>query len=147
MDSPRLEQYLAAVGARLRTLPPARRDEEVREIRQHLDALVAAHLARGQSPEEAVDVALRQFGHAEQIGRQLQGAWARPRAPRLWPWVGLYLSLVVLIYGAFATANDQPTDFPSHFGDQLLLALALPAGMLAIRVVAYLRARSADPQA
>jgi hypothetical protein len=82
-----------------------------------------------------------QFGHAEQIGQQLQGAWRQRRAPRLWPHLVAYLALVALIFGAFATANDRPTDFPLGVGPQLVLALALPAGMLAVQVGRYLRAR------
>jgi hypothetical protein len=144
MDNPQVDRYIATLGARLRSLSPARRAEELREVRQHLDALVAGHLARGLSEEEAVEAALRQFGHAEQIGQQLQGALEQRRAPRLWPYLAVYLALVALIFGAFATANDQPTDFPQGFGSQLLLALALPAGTFAIHLVRYLRARRAN---
>ncbi len=46
MDNPRLERYLAAVEARLQPLSPPQRDEELRELRQHLDALIAGHRAR-----------------------------------------------------------------------------------------------------
>ena len=141
MDNPEVERYLAAIDVRLRALPPTRRDEELRELRQHLAALVDGHRARGLSEDEAVAMALRQFGRAEQIGQDLHEAWARPGQPQLWPWVFAYLGFVALIFGAFATANDQPTDFPYHLGDQLLLALALPAGTLALQVAAYLRGR------
>lgn len=143
MDNPRIERYIATLGARLRSLSSAQRDEELSEVRQHLDALVAGHRARGLSEEEAVEAALHQFGHAEQIGQQLHRAWAQRRVPRLWPALVGYVVLVALIFGAFATANDQPTDFPQGFGPQLLLALVLPAGTLAIQLVRYLRARSA----
>jgi hypothetical protein len=144
MDSPRIDRYIETLGARLRSLSPAQRDEELREVRQHLDALVAGHNARGLSEEEAVEAALRQFGHAEQIGQQLQGALAPRRTAPLLPYVIFYLALVALAFGAFATANDQPTDFPRGFGPQLLLALVLPAGTLAIHLVRYIRARRAN---
>ena len=141
MDNSPLDRYIADLGARLRALPPAARDEELREVRQHLDALVAGHLAQGQSEEEAIEAALRQFGRAEQIGRQLLRAWEKNRVPRLWLHAVAYLFMVALIYGAFATANDQPTDFPRWVGTQILLALTLPAGTLVIQVVRYLRTR------
>ena len=86
-------------------------------------------------------MALRQFGQAEQIGRQLERAALSARQPRLWPLVLFYACSVVLIFGLLATANDKPTDFPATFGGQLMLALLLPSGMLAMRVISYLRAR------
>jgi hypothetical protein len=141
LDNALLDRYIADLGARLRALPPAARDEELREVRQHLDALVAGHLAQGQSEEAAIEAALRQFGQAEQIGRQLQHAWEKNRVPRLWLYAVAYLFMVALTYGAFATANDQPTDFPRGAGTQLLLALILPAGTLVIQVVRHLRSR------
>ena len=142
-NNPELERYIAEIGMRLGALPAARRDEELRELRQHLTALVEGHRARGLSEDAAVAAALRQFGRAEQLGQDLHAAWARPRLPRLWPWVGAYLVLVALIFGALATANDKVTDFPNNVGGQLVLALVLPAGTLAFQVVAYVRARQA----
>jgi len=143
MGNTRVERYLADIGAHLKALSPAQHEEEVRELREHLDALVRDRRAEGLGDEEAGAAALRQFGDAGRIGRRLRGAWARRRPPRLWPWVTVYLGLAVLIFGAYATANDKPTDFPYGLAEQLVLALLLPSGMLAIGLITYVRARNA----
>lgn len=147
MDNGRLEQYLTTIDAGLQTLPAARRAEELREIRQHLEALVAGHMARGAAEADAVEAAIRQFGHAEKIGRGLEAAWERRRAPRLWPHLLTYVCMVAVIFALFATANDKPTDFPYEFADKLLLSMALAAGVVTIHVIQYLRTRSANYRA
>lgn len=122
MDNLRVNAYLDNVGDTLRTLPAAQR-------------------AQGLDEAAAVAAALRQFGQAEQIGRQLQQAETKARQPRLWPLLLIYTCSVLLIFGLLATANDKPTDFPATLAGQLVLALALPSGMLIMRIVDYLRAR------
>jgi uncharacterized membrane protein len=49
-----LEEYLNTFAARLGKLPGAQRDDELREIRQHLELLIASHREQGKSEEEAV---------------------------------------------------------------------------------------------
>ncbi len=90
--------------------------------------------------------ALRQFGHAEHLGRQLHQAAVRASMPRLWPLLLFYAGMVVLIFGLLATANDKPTDFPATIGGQLLLALLLPSGMLVMRALHYLRVGQPNSQ-
>jgi hypothetical protein len=68
----RLERYLEELERPLTALTPEARAEWREEARQHLAALAAAHEELGSSPEEAVEAALRQFGDARQIGRQVQ---------------------------------------------------------------------------
>ncbi len=58
---------------RLQALASARRDEELREIRQHLEALVEEYIAQGYGEEEAIVTALRQFGPVERIGASCEG--------------------------------------------------------------------------
>jgi len=145
MADAKMEEYVAAIAGRLRSLPPSQREEELREIRQHLDALVAGHRARGASEKDAVDAALAQFGRPEQVGRQIHGAWARQRPPRLWPALLAYPLLVVAIFTTFTLANDRPTDFPHDLSDRLLLALAFPAALLAAQVSRHRQARTARP--
>jgi peptidoglycan/LPS O-acetylase OafA/YrhL len=140
MDDPRVEQYLQTIARQLGASDPARRDDELRELRQHLETLIAGHRARGLADNAAVETALHQFGHAEQLGRDLGRITVR-RAPRLWPVLCLYLGMVALIFGLFATANDKPTDFPATWGGQLALAIVLPAGMLTMRLIDVVRAR------
>jgi hypothetical protein len=138
MDDRRLDHYITTVSKRKRSLPAAQREEDLREVRQHLEALVAGHVMRGMSEAQAVDAALRQFGRAEQIGQDLAVA-QQPSRP-LWHYLLMYACCVLLIFGFFATANDKPTDFPYGWAEQLLLALVLPAGVLIATVKACVRA-------
>lgn len=141
MANPRLDQYIETIHARLKSLPAAQRDEEVREIRQHLDALVAGHRAAGLGEDEAVHVAIRQFGHAEQVGRELHQTWQPQRLRALVPALLIYLLSVGLILVFFVTANDKVTDFPYDLADKIVLACILPAGILVHTLLSHLRAR------
>ncbi len=76
MHSP-LEQYLEEVHSHLRVLPDLQRMEEVEEIRQHVEALVAARQELGHSEEEAIAQTLMQFCRARTIGGQLTKAYKR----------------------------------------------------------------------
>ena len=76
MHSP-LEQYLEEVTTHLHILPAAQRTDEVEEIRQHVEALVAARQELGHSREEAISQTLTQFGRAQTVGRQLARAYKR----------------------------------------------------------------------
>jgi hypothetical protein len=74
----RLEEYLDRVTARLpREMSPEARAEERRELALHLDALVAAHLELGRDDETAVLAALREFGCADRLARQMARAIRR----------------------------------------------------------------------
>ena len=77
-----LETYLAQIKAQLQSLPPQKQDEELQEIRQHLQALAANSMTRGLAENEAVAAAIRQFGDSRRVGRDLQQAWrGRPEKP------------------------------------------------------------------
>lgn len=136
-----MERYLNSVSSRLTDLPADERDDQMREIRQHLESLVADQRAYGLDQDEAVAAALNQFGGSDQIGKQLRHASKQRRLPNLWLYVGIYLSAVILTLGVFITANDKPTDFPYGLANQVILALVLPAGTLAIGLISYYRAK------
>ena len=74
-DDPQTEQFLARLNKPLRWMPRSARVELHAELRQHLDALIAAHEELGSSPEEAFDLALHQFGDPAKIGRKLWWEW------------------------------------------------------------------------
>lgn len=137
MDNTRLDQYTARLSTSLTHLTAAQRAEELHEIRQHLDALVAGQIAHGHDEADAVELALRQFGHAEDVGRELAAAQRNRRTLRA-PVIS-YVCMVVVIFALFATANDKPTDFPYGWINQLLLACILPAGFLTIQIGKYVR--------
>ena len=81
-NSARVEAYLDLVIAPLtRQLTPFHRDELRREMRAHLWGRVDAYRELGQSEDDAVTEALRQFGGAEDFLRQWQREWAQAARP------------------------------------------------------------------
>jgi len=72
-----IEHYLAKVAAQLRSLPVARRNEELREMRQHLLSTVEAHQELGATQQQAVEATLHQFGSSSEAASGLTRAWRR----------------------------------------------------------------------
>ncbi len=68
----KLETYLQTVESELGEMRAARREGELREMRQHLEAIVARLTEGGLSQEEATEAAIAQFGEARQVGRELK---------------------------------------------------------------------------
>jgi hypothetical protein len=102
------DEYLTQLSTQLKLAPHEWSGELRQELRQHLEALVAAHMELGSSPEEAVAAALRQFGDPVLIGRWLShesrrsNRWSR-RAGLGWPhWV---IEGVAISSGGLALAS------------------------------------------
>ena len=76
MPSP-LDTYLEQVAAHLVPMPAKQRNEELREMRTHLQAAAVAHRELGQSEEDAVRNALVQFGTPDALGQSAVTAWRR----------------------------------------------------------------------
>ena len=72
-----LESYLEQVKRQLKSLPPEQQAEELQEIRQHLQCLIASNTERGDSEDKAVVSAIHQFGNSKLVGRALKQAWDR----------------------------------------------------------------------
>ena len=139
-----LDHYLETVEARLNNLPPARRQEEMLEIRQHLEALVAGHQRAGVSEADAVAAAIRQFGHAEQIGQALSKASQQQRMRYLWL-ILIYILTVAVSFGIYVINDNPDTLFA-----KLVMAFSLPASILALGVAemvqTFLRTRDQQTQ-
>lgn len=75
-----LEAYLEQVAAHLSALPTKRRNEELREMRQHLLNAVTVNRELGQPEEDAVANSVMQFGTPEDLGNNLVWAWRRGEA-------------------------------------------------------------------
>lgn len=71
LNDSKVEEWLARLNASLKRLPAQERAELHLEVRQHLDALVAANEELGSSPEEAWEFTLAQFGNPTKIGERL----------------------------------------------------------------------------
>lgn len=129
-----LEEYLNQFALRLSKLPSAQREGELREIRQHLEALAASHRHEGKSEEEAIHLAISQFGRAEKIGRDLNRANSRNDLASTAAAICIQVSFCMLLaYGFFALVNDKPTDFPYHQSDKLILAACLALAGVSIK--------------
>jgi uncharacterized membrane protein len=72
-----LEDFLVEVSARLTALPPARRDDELKEMRQHLLNAMRANQEEGQSQSEALANALMEFGTSGEAAAHAVWAWRR----------------------------------------------------------------------
>lgn len=70
-----LEDYLAEVARQIGSIPKPRRDEELREMRAHLDHAVAANREQGQSEDVAVANALDDFGTPVEAALNVVKAW------------------------------------------------------------------------
>lgn len=128
MPNSQLDHYLATIEGRLKRLPLARRQAEMQEIRQHLEALAAGHRISGLSEDEAVAAAIRQFGHAEQVGQELGQASQQQRMRSFWL-ILIYILTVAICFGLFVINDNPDTLFA-----KLVMAFSLPAGVLALGV-------------
>jgi hypothetical protein len=66
-----LEKYLSQIEKQLAALPAEQRQDELREIRSHLEMMIEDNVARGFDVDEAVARALKQFGIAKTVGQDL----------------------------------------------------------------------------
>ncbi len=129
-----LEEYLNQFALRLGKLPRAQREDELREIRQHVEALVASHRHDGKSEDEAVRLAIAQFGRAEKIGHDLSQVNRKKDLASTAAAICIQVSVCMLLaYGFFALVNDKPTDFPYHQNDKLILAACLALAGVSIK--------------
>ena len=83
MANSRLDEYLATVETRLQSLSELERDEQMTELRQHLEALITARQRQGEGEEAATESAIRQFDQAQEVGADLSRSVWRMRLKRL----------------------------------------------------------------
>jgi len=103
-----LEDYLSKIEKQLAALPAEQREEELREIRSHLQQMIAENIARGDVADEAIAQALEQFGPAGKLGRDLKVAKPIPWYDRGRPLLAAIVAYTVLacIYGPFCSFVD-----------------------------------------
>jgi len=71
--------YLKMMRALLFRMSEAERDEVCQEVRLHLEALVEDHQAEGHSPQEAMTLAVQQFGPPFKVGGEIARKWEAKR--------------------------------------------------------------------
>ena len=136
LNDPQVEQWFQRLNAPLKRLPAADRVELHEEVRQHLDALVAANIELGSSPQEAWGHALTQFGNPTRIGRRLAWEWRRGQG-----WVSADMAGVLYTLGAHLVSAATLisctflvlTAFPlydpgTYFGLEWLIAVPIITG-------------------
>jgi len=93
-----LEEYLSEVAIHLSALPVARRSEELREMRTHLENAVIVSRELGQSEDDAAQTAVEQFGTPETVGQSMVEAWRRGESLRKRDFWGAAACTLVLSY-------------------------------------------------
>lgn len=147
---PHIEKYLFQVSCQLKDLSATRRAEEVREIAQHLQALVEEGQGQGLNESQAVRTALAQFGSPQKLGRELNKAGLK-RAPDHLPKSFAVMTKVMigqamlnlLTYGILAWPSMWSAVVRSNGGREELILLLIGFGVLycavSIRVGVLLR--------
>jgi hypothetical protein len=125
-ESNRIDDYLLRIESRLDIYAPDVREGILRELRQHIEALVATNEANGCERDVAITAALDQFGSIEQLAHRFRRAHTQ-MAWRAHPF--LFLGAPLLWCGSLLTAglvtgreiNTAATEIPG-----LLLTLSFP---------------------
>lgn len=96
-----VEDYLHEVTQQLGCLTAERREEKLREMRQHLHEAVANSREQGLSEEQAVAAALTRFGTPQEAAETAIWAWQRDvhKHERIMGcWQFCYILLVALLH-------------------------------------------------
>ena len=103
----RLEEYLAQVEHELRGVPAPQRDEELREMRQHLiDNVTVNQEILGYDEEQAVATVLEEFGAPKKLAAEILTAWRRGDEKTNWIRIGMAAFYsTVFLYPAFLFAG------------------------------------------
>jgi hypothetical protein len=89
---PAVEEFLAEVGRQLGRAGDTRRADDLREMGQHLDLLMAGLQRQGLSADAAASAAIESFGRAEHIGHAMRAARRRP----IRRYAGFYVTFLIV---------------------------------------------------
>ncbi len=109
-----LEDYLNEVAKGLGSLPTARREEELSEIRQHLLSAVAASEEAGQTEDEAVQAAAEQFGTPQAVSKQIVSAWRHEAWKQ-----GMRTQPELILFAVFSLAITLSEQWLTYAGPKL----------------------------
>ena len=119
-NDPNVTDWFRRLDAAWRRMPAEEQARQREEVQQHLEGLVAAKIAQGQSVEDAWNAALSQFGDPEQLGQKIYREWRQSRTgfcadlTAIAFGIGLYMLLLVSVqmegyFGIFGSIHA------SHF--------------------------------
>jgi hypothetical protein len=107
-----LESYLSEVAAHLSALPIKRRNEELREMRAHLENALIVSRERGQTEDEAAQSVVAQFGPPTELGENVVWAWQRGLArERRSFWGATAVTTLMLCLSGMAPVNLLRFDY------------------------------------
>jgi hypothetical protein len=109
-----LEAYLDQVAAHLSALPVKHRNEELREMRQHLLNAVTVNQEMGQSEEDAAANAIMQFGTSQELGGSVMRAWRRGKRQNWKSFFGAALVSFLLLLGIALSFDRYEAFWPSR---------------------------------
>lgn len=132
LNDPFVADWFRRFDAAARHLPAVDRAAQHEELRQHLDALIAANVALGQSAEAAQQNALTRLGNPSLIGRKLDREWRQSRTgfktdmKAIGFGIGLHLLRFYALKFSFSVLDTTLlTTMLLYFGGNLLIDLAV----------------------
>ena len=93
-----LETYLSELTKQIGALPTKCRNEEMREIRAHLENAILANRNLGQAEEVAIENAIAQFGTPSELAASLVWAWRRGAAVNKRSLLGAATATVLVLW-------------------------------------------------
>jgi len=130
---PEIESYLTRLGNELTGIPAQQRNEELRECRLHLEALIEGQREGTPGEADSIREAIHKFGSPEDIGHSLRLVHqSRPRL--LLRYAMIFGVCVAVVYGLATILADDSiallAKWWGRLGLVLILELPLFGGLL-----------------
>ncbi len=122
MLSNRLDEYMAQLEHGLQALPESQRQEEIAEIRTHIEEMIAGYREMGLSEEQAFTDAERQFGEIAPLTRDLKRVHRKQFAKSLVEKFGALLGFYMLV--RVSVLLMPPEQITQYWPGNILLTVA-----------------------
>ena len=99
LENEAVNAWFRRLDAGWKYMPAEEQARQREEVQQHLEALMAANEELGSSPEEAMELALAQFGAPRKFGRRMAQEWQRRQG-----WASVEGAFILYGVGAFAVS-------------------------------------------
>ena len=94
LNDSNVTDWFRRLDAAWRRMPADEQQRQREEVQQHLEGLVTAKVATGQSAEDAWNAALVQFGNPAQIGRKVYQEWRQSQG-----WLQSDVAVILFVAG------------------------------------------------
>lgn len=129
--APELDTYLSTLDNEIKTLPLEERITAREELRQHLDAMIAAEVELGATQSVAIDTAVKNFGNAKELGQRMRIESERNLLPAPLRRVLILFAAVLLAQSALFLFAGELLGGVGRFAAMVIVGLG--AGMYAER--------------